>query len=121
MKKRLCLVVLLSLCMTLFFGCDQNAATPSLEKKFCRVVCVETDGIVVDIEYVGYVYVKMAEEYPDIAPLKTVVIEYSANDLKEAHGTFVDCFGEEQQYAYTLENPTTIRWADPSAGEPTFG
>ena len=51
--------------------------------------------------------------------MDTVVMEFSENDLVSAKGTFVDCFGEEQDYLYILENPQNIRLT--TLEEPTFG
>ena len=51
--------------------------------------------------------------------MDTVVMEFSENDLISAKGTFVDCFGEEQDYLYILENPQNIRLT--TTEEPTFG
>ena len=51
--------------------------------------------------------------------MDTVVMEFSENDLISARGTFVDCFGEEQDYLYILENPQNIRLT--TLEEPTFG
>ena len=51
--------------------------------------------------------------------MDTVVMEFSENDLISAKGTFVDCFGKEQDYLYILENPQNIRLT--TLEEPTFG
>ena len=107
---------MLALCLVVLMGCAQNA-----QGKFCRVVAVQEKGIVVEIEAVGVVYVKNIPADLKIEALDTVVMEFSETDLQLESGKFVDAFGEEQNYSYILETPQSIRLADPSADEPTFG
>ena len=111
----------LAVCLVFLMGCTQNAGDVSTQGEFCRVVSVREDGIVVEIENVGVVYVKNISADLKIEALDTVVMEFSETDLKSESGKFVDAFGEEQSYAFILETPQSIRLADPAAGEPTFG
>ena len=113
MKKWIALFITLILCVSVLFGCAD------VQKKYCRVVCVREDGMILDIEQLGYVYVKTANG--DFAILSTVVMEFSESDLKPANGTFLKFDGSEQNYSYIIETPKSIRLADPTAGEPTFG
>ena len=116
MKRWITLLIAMTLCLLALFGCSTDADG---QTKFCRVVCVQEEGIIVDIEQLGYVYVKTVNA--DFVILSTVVMEFSESDLKPASGTFLKFDGSEQNYSYILETPKSIRLADPAAGEPTFG
>ena len=119
MKKTISLVITILICLSLFWGCSQDTAGVNTQGKFCRVLCLEEDGIVVWIEKIGNVYVKQVDAALEIEPLDTVVMEFSADDLKSASGTFTDAFGDEQVYSYILEIPKNIRHT--TEDEPTFG
>ncbi len=118
MKKGLLFIFTMIFCLSVFLGCSADMDT---ERQFCRVVCLEEDGIIVSIEYIGYVYVKNVNANLEIRELNTVVMEFSETDLTPANGTFLNFDGRELNYSYILENPKSIRLADPEAGEPTFG
>ena len=64
---------------------------------------------------------KYAGTEPEIGLLDMVVMEFDETDLKSAAGTFLTVGEEEQTYSYILVDPKSIRLADPSKGEPTFG
>ena len=68
---------------------------------------------------IGNVYVKQVDAALEIEPLDTVVMEFSADDLKSASGTFTDAYGDEQTYSYILGSPKSIRHT--TEDEPTFG
>ena len=123
MKKAVFFIIAITLCFVLLEACDKNAAGVSTQGEFCRVLCLKEGGIVVEIPDMdlGYVYVKYSNSDLEIAPLDTVVIEFTESDLKLASEKFTDFFEEELTYSYILENPKSIRLADPSSGEPTFG
>ena len=112
---------MLAICLVFLMGCTHDTADVKTQGEFCRVVSVREDGIVVEIENVGVVYVKNLPTDLKIEALDTVVMEFSETDLKPESGKFVDAFGEEQSYAFILEIPQSIRLANPEAGEPTFG
>ena len=118
MKKVLFFIITVTFCLSILFGCSTGIDT---ERKSCRVVCLEEDGIIVDIEYIGYVYVKNVNTNQEIRIFDTVVMEFSESDLTPANGTFHNFDGRELNYSYMLENPKSIRLADPDSGEPTFG
>jgi hypothetical protein len=118
MKKVLLFIIAMTVCLSVLFGC---ATDVDVQKKSCRVVCLQEDGIIVDIEYVGYVYVKNVNTDLEISTLNTVVMVFSESDLNPASGTFLNFDGRELNYSYILENPKSIRLADPDSGEPTFG
>ena len=88
---------------------------------FCRVECVTDDGFVVWTEDWDYVYIRCEGHDLPIKGFATVVAAFTEEDLKPATGTFVTVAGKEESYAYILDNPQSIRLADPAAGEPTFG
>ena len=119
MKKTVLLVIAIVLCLAVFGGCTKDAQRVDTQGEFCRVLCLEEDGIVVWIEDIGNVYVKQVDAALVIEPLDTVVMEFSKDDLKSASGTFTDSFGDEQSYSYILENPKSIRRT--AENEPTFG
>lgn len=119
MKKAVLLVIAIVLCLAVLWGCTQDAPKVDTQGEFCRVLCLEEDGIVVWIEDIGNVYVKQVDTALKIEPLDTVVIEFSADDLESASGKFTDAFGEEQNYSYILKNPKSIRRT--TENEPTFG
>ena len=119
MKKAILFVITIMICLSLFWGCSQDAEKADSQGEFCRVLCLEDDGIVVWIEGIGNVYVKQVDAALEIEPLDTVVIEFSADDLESANGTFTDAFGDEQVYSYILEIPKNIRHR--TEDEPTFG
>ena len=123
MKRAVFLIITIILCVALFQGCAKDATEVVTQGEFCRVLCIKEDGIVVEIPDtdLGYVYVKYTNADLEIEPLDTVVIEFSESDLKSANEKFTDFFGEELTYLNILENPKSIRLADPSIGEPTFG
>ena len=77
------------------------------------------EGFVVWIEDIGNVYIAQFTDGVKITPLGTVVMEFHESDLVSERGTFIDCFGEEQEYSYILEKPKSIRL--PTENEPTFG
>lgn len=118
MKKVLLFVITVTLVLSALFGCSTDA---DIQKKSCRVVCLQEDGMIVDIEQLGYVYVKNVNANLAIRTLNTVIIEFSEHDLKPVSGTFLNFDGRELSYSYILETPNSIRLADPAAGEPTFG
>ena len=97
----------------------ETATTTNQTEKSYRVVGVKEDGIVVDMYSRGYVYVKLSADDPKIGLLQTAVIAFTESDLLPADGAFTDFEGQEQRYAFVLENPYSIRL--PAAGEPTFG
>ena len=119
MKKAILFVITIMICLSLFWGCSQDAAGVNTQGEFCRVLCLEDDGIVVWIEGIGHVYVKQVDAALEIEPLDTVVMEFSADDLESANGTFTDAFGDEQSYSYILGSPKSIRHT--TENEPTFG
>ena len=119
MKIRYSFRIAIMICLSLFPGCSQDAAKADAQGEFCRVLCLEADGIVVWIEGIGNVYVKQVDPALEIEPLDTVVMEFSADDLKSASGKFTDAFGDEQAYSYILEILKNIRHT--AEGEPTFG
>lgn len=123
MKRAVFLIITIILCVALFEGCAKDATEVVTQGEFCRVLCIKEDGIVVEIPDtdLGYVYVKYTNADLKIEPLDTVVIEFSESDLKSENEKFTDFFGEELTYLNILENPKSIRLADPSIGEPTFG
>ena len=123
MKRAVFLIITIILCVALFEGCAKDVTEVVTQGEFCRVLCIKEDGIVVEIPDtdLGYVYVKYTNADLEIEPLDTVVIEFSESDLKSANEKFTDFFGEELTYLNILENPKSIRLADPSIGEPTFG
>ena len=113
MKRTIFTVVILLCCLMLFSsGCSQK-------EKLCRVLCLEDNGMYVWTENIGHIYVKYDNLDIETYALDTVVIKFSKKDLISAKGKFVDCFGEEQDYLYILENPQNIRLTTPE--EPTFG
>ena len=120
MKKAILFVIAIALFAGLCFGgCSRSTVEPDEENKFCRVLCLKEDGIVVWTENIGNIYVKQIDTSLDIELLDTVVIVFSERDLEAATGTFTDAFGEEQSYFYILENPESIRHT--TEKEPTFG
>ena len=119
MKKAIFFVIAVMICLSLFWGCSQDTAGVNTQGEFCRVLCLEEDGIVVWIEDIGNVYVKQVDAALKIEPLDTVVMEFSADDLESASGAFTDAFGDEQSYSYILEIPKNIRHT--TEDEPTFG
>ena len=123
MKKAVTMTIALLLCLTVLWGCTQEHTEPTTQGSFCRVLCLQNDGMIVEIPDMdlGYVYVKHINADLQIDPLDTVVMEFSESDLKPANEAFVDFFGVERIYEYTLEAPISIRLADTSKGEPTFG
>lgn len=121
MKKTFALMLTTALCLIILAGCSHDDAKPDSSGTFCRVVCLEEDGLIVDMENVGYVYVKNIPGDLEIKLLDTVVIDFSEDGLKSEVGEFNAFDGRELSYSYVLENPKSIRLADSSAGEPTFG
>ena len=119
MKKAILFVITITICLAFFCGCSQDTAEVNTQGEFCRVLCLEDDGIVVWIEEIGNVYVKQVDAALEIEPLDTVVMEFSADDLESASGTFTDAFGDEQTYSYILGSPKSIRHT--TEDEPTFG
>lgn len=111
----------LSICLTVLSGCTQKATQIDTQGTFCRVVCVKNGGIILDIEHVGYVYVKQIDTDQQIDVLDTVVMDFSQSDLIPETGDFLDFGGKERSYSYVLSAPKSIRLADSSIGEPTFG
>ena len=100
-------------------GCSPKVEENKPEEVFCRVLCLEDNGMYVWTENIGHIYVKYDNLDIETYTMDTVVMEFSENDLISAKGKFVDCFGEEQDYLYILENPQNIRLTTPE--EPTFG
>ena len=119
MKKAIFFVITIMICLALFWGCSRDAAKVDTQGEFCQVLCLEEDGIVVWIEDIGNVYVKQVDAVLEIEPLDTVVMEFSADDLESASGTFTDAYGDEQTYSYILGSPKSIRHT--TEDEPTFG
>lgn len=119
MKKTWLLIIATLFCLAALYGCTPEAA--ETQTASCRVQCVTEDGLIVWIEHTGYVYVKNVSTGLDIQTLDTVVMEFSESDLEAADGTFLNFDGNELRYSYILEKPSSIRLADPSSGEPTFG
>lgn len=120
MRKAILFAITIILCLGLFLsGCSRNAAKSETQSEFCRVLCLKGDGIVVWIENIGNIYVKQVDASLKIAPLDTVVMEFSESDLESVTGTFTDAFGEEQSYLFILETPESIRYT--TEEEPTFG
>ena len=120
MKKAVLLFTAITLCFVLFFaGCSQDSTEVDIQRELCRVLCLKDDGIIVWIENIGNVYVKNVDTTLEIAPLDTVVIEFSKDNLKSANETFTDHSGEAQIYSNILENPKHIRHV--TENEPTFG
>ena len=120
MKKVIFFANVMALCLAfLFGGCSHNAAQVDTQSAFCRVLCLEDNGIVVQIENIGNVYIKHVDATLEIELLDTVVIEFSESDLESASGKFTDAFGEKQSYSYILDNPKSIRHT--TEEEPTFG
>ena len=118
MKKLLVFLLILLLAATLLFGCGREPATPETEY-FCRVMCLKEAGLVVWVEGFDNIYVKNASLDPEIQALDTVVMVFSQDDLIPTSEPFVDYFGDEDIYSYTLESPKSIRYTTPE--EPTFG
>jgi hypothetical protein len=118
--KKLYGTLIIILCLAAFFGCASDPAETDAEK-FCRVLSVQDDGMIVWMEGIGNVCVKNINASLDIKPLQTVVLTFSEDDLVAKNGTFTDFFGTEDTYVYLLENPKNMRFPDASAGEPTFG
>lgn len=129
MKKALLFIIAITVCFTVLAGCTQDAPTVDTQdaptvaarESSCRVECIKEDGIVVYMPSTGYVYVKNVDSALGIKLLNTVVMKFYESDLKAEEGAFLDFAGKERQYAYVLENPVSIRLADPASGEPTFG
>ena len=123
MKKLFCFMLALGLCLVVFSGCSQSVDESSLREEFCCVLSLQEDGIVVEIPDadLGYVYVRYCDKALEVAPLDTVVIQFSETDLKSAYGKFTDYFGETLSYSYIIDSPHSIRLADAAKGEPTFG
>jgi hypothetical protein len=124
MKKAVYFAIAVAFCLSILCGCTSEAAETDIQEESCRVLCLKEDGIVIAIieaEQTRYVYVKHVDADLGIEPLDTVVIEFAEQDLKSESGTFTDAFGEEQDYSYILETPKSIRLADSSVGEPTYG
>ncbi len=129
MKKVLLFMIAVAVCFTVLAGCaqdvptvdTQDAPTVAVQEESCRVEGIQEDGIVVYMPSTGYVYVKNVDSALGIKLLNTVVMKFYESDLKAEEGAFLDFAGKEQQYAYVLENPVSIRLADPASGEPTFG
>ena len=120
MKRTLLSIMAVLLCFGLFFaGCTPAAGEGNTQSRFCRVLCVKDDGIILWVENIGRLYVKAKDIPSEIVPLHTVVVEFSESDLKPANGKFVDPFGKESTYSYILENPKSIRRT--TEDEPTFG
>ena len=120
MKRTIFTAVILLCCLMLFSnGCSQKVDKNKTEEVFCQVLCLEDNGMYVWTENIGHIYVKYDNLDIETYAMDTVVIGFSENDLISAKGKFVDCFGEEQDYLYILENPQNIRLTTPE--EPTFG
>jgi len=120
MKRTISAAVIVFCCLVLFLnGCSNKVEETKTPDVFCRVLCLEDNGMYVWTERFGHIYVKHVNMDLDISALDTVVIDFTENDLISAKGEFTDCFGEEQKYAYVLENPQSIRHNTPE--EPTFG
>lgn len=135
MKNSIALIVAITLCLTAFLcGCTKNTkdnmqdtttteireiTKTDTQGELCRVVCKKDDGIVVWVGEYEHIYVKNVDVVLDIKPLQTVVIDFSASELRKANGTFTDSFGDKQNYSYILENPKSIRHT--TAEEPTYG
>ena len=131
MKKALSLIIVIVLCLSVLLGCILNARFGRREI-FCRVVCLEDDGIIVDAGFswnrfhstdydYGYIYVKNLKTDLDIGLFDTVVIKFSKADLMSATGEFLELEYNEKSYSYILDNPENIRFADASNNEPTYG
>lgn len=120
MKKAILFAITIMLILGLVLsGCSHNTTTTATQSKFCRVLCIKGDGIVVWAENIGNIYVKQIDASLQIAPLETVVMEFSESTLEPATGTFTDAFGEEQHYLFILDAPASIRYT--TEDEPTFG
>lgn len=126
MKKFFSFVLMVVLCLALLPGCAQDGTAAdttevSKNEKYCRVMRVENDGIFVWVDPFDHVFVKNVDPNLGIEPLDTVIIDFMEGDLVPASGEFLDAFYHRQNYSYILENYKSIRFPDPSAGEPTFG
>jgi len=64
MKKTICLILVLTLCASIFLGGCSGTDT---KKEFCRVMCLYEDGMMVWIPDIGYVYVKHVDADLEIA------------------------------------------------------
>ncbi len=98
----------------------QPTDTHDVIQSYCYVLCVLSDGFVASINDIGNVFIKYNNRNDEIEVFDTVVIEYDRKDLLEAIGHF-EIAGEQETYSYRLNNPKTVRKADPSKGEPVFG
>ena len=115
-KKAICCILAVTLAAAVFFGGCAGADT---KKEFCRVLCLYEDGMMVWIPDIGNVYVKQVDADLGIAPLDTVVMKFSVDDLVAENGTFSNFFGEEETYSYMLEAPKRVRLT--RASEETYG
>ena len=92
-----------------------------LVESYCYVVCVKRNGFIVSINDVGYVYIRYAHAKDEIEIYNTVIVEYDPADLMEQSGIYIGSAGEIEEYSFKLQNPRSVRIADPSKGEPVFG
>lgn len=116
MKKFLWIIVVVTLCLTGFCGCDPSFEETETTGVYCRVEAISEEGFVASVDgkniFVVYAQADQFEEYD------TVVIAFSQEDLRAESGIVPDSYGYEIDYAYVLENPSGVRPAGP--GEPTF-
>lgn len=79
------------------------------------------DGFIAYINGIGNVFIKYDAAGSKIQVFDTVVVEYDSEDLVVENGQYIDVAGENVTYSYKLNNPESVRKADPSKGEPVFG
>lgn len=136
MKKSVFFIIVIMLCFVfLFCGCSkvikvdqtqnisnadiQDTTNLNTQGEFCRVMCLQDNGIVVWTGSFGYIFVKAVDAALEIVPLQTVVIEFLESDLEPTSGKFTDAFGNEMSYSFVLRNMKSIRHT--TTEEPTFG
>ena len=98
-----------------------EAESAEFIESYCYVICVRTNGLIVSVNDVGYIYVHCSDAKDRFKRYNTVVVEYAPDDLEEKRGFYMDDGGEIGQYSFKIKNPRGVRLADPSRGEPVFG
>ena len=119
MKKVIFFIIAAFFCFTLLWGCGSGIWGTGAPEAYGYVVCLKEDGFIAEIESLGYVYVQYGD--PEIKVFDTVIIEFSETDLVPASGSFLTVDGRARNYSYVLQNLKSIRFPDPTKGEPTFG
>ena len=119
MKKAIIFIITVFFCFSLLWACGSGFWSTGAPEAYGYVVCLKEDGFIADIESLGYVYVQYAD--PEIKVFDTVIIEFSETDLISANGSFLTIDGRERSYSYMLQTLKSIRFPDPTKGEPTFG